>query len=284
MSKEKYAVIGHPIKHTMSPFINKRLFQLDNKEAEYEVFEVEDIEKDIEKLKKLKGFNITIPHKKNIIPYLDYITEKAKLCGSVNTVLIKDNKLYGTSTDGIGMRLSLESHGLSFKGKLLLLGNGGAARAVAFEALDYCDSLLVAARNPDSAKAFTQELKAAFKNKEINCCSLKEIPDESFDLLINTTAAGMYPKPEESPVGKDEIKNCKALYDAVYNPHDTLLIKMAESLGVKCIHGMEMLVNQAAAAHEFWLEGDFKPYNREDIYKLTKDSVSEMNRHFYSKT
>ena len=170
MSKEKYAVIGHPIKHTMSPFINKRLFQLDNKEAEYEVFEVEDIEKDIEKLKKLKGFNITIPHKKNIIPYLDYITEKAKLCGSVNTVLIKDNKLYGTSTDGIGMRLSLESHGLSFKGKLLLLGNGGAARAVAFEALDYCDSLLVAARNPDSAKAFTQELKVAFKNKEINCC------------------------------------------------------------------------------------------------------------------
>ena len=280
MSKFKFAVIGCPIKHTMSPFINKRLFELDNVDADYEVYEVEKIENDIEMLKKLNGFNITIPHKKDIIPYLDFIGEKARLCGSVNTVLIKDNKLYGTSTDGIGMRLSLESHGLSFKGKILLLGNGGAARAVAYEALDYADELIIAARNLDNAEKLKEELIKNHNNKNVNTCLLFNIPSDKYDLIINTTSVGMYPNPDFSPIDEDVIKNAKAVYDAVYNPHETLFIKKAKSLGVKAVHGMEMLVNQAAAAHSFWLGEDFKPYSDADIKKLTEDSVSEMNRHF----
>ena len=281
MSKKRFAVIGCPIKHTMSPFINQRLFGFDGIEADYEVYEVDLIENHIEFLKTLNGFNITIPHKKNIIPYLDFISDKAKLCGSVNTVLIKDNKLYGTSTDGVGMRLSLENHGLSFKGSILLLGNGGAARAVAFEALDYCGKLTVAARDENKAKSLCDELKALGKNAEIIYSSLENFRDEKYDLLVNTTSVGMYPNPSAAPVDEKVLKNCKALFDAVYNPHDTLLIKKAESLGVYSVHGMEMLVNQAAAAHEFWFQEEFRPYRKEDIKKLTEDSVKEMNKHFY---
>lgn len=281
MAKMKFAVIGHPIGHTMSPFINKRLFELDNVDASYEIFEVESIDKDLQKLQSLNGFNITIPHKKNIIPFLSEISPKAELCGSVNTVLVKDGKLSGTSTDGIGMRLSLLHHGLDFKGDILLLGNGGAARAVAFEAVDYSKSITVAARNITAAGELAKELKALAPNKEINYCDIKNIPSKEFDLLINTTSVGMYPNIDASPVGDEVIKNCKAVYDAVYNPYDTLLLKKAESLGVKCIHGIEMLVNQAAAAHEFWLKENFKPYKKEDIKKLTEDSVKEMMRIFY---
>ena len=281
MAKMKFAVIGHPIGHTMSPFINKRLFELDNVDASYEIFEVESIDKDLQKLQSLNGFNITIPHKKNIIPFLSEISPKAELCGSVNTVLVKDGKLSGTSTDGIGMRLSLLQHGLDFKGDILLLGNGGAARAVAFEAVDYSKSITVAARNITAAGELAKELKALAPNKEINYCDIKNIPSKEFDLLINTTSVGMYPNIDASPVGDEVIKYCKAVYDAVYNPYDTLLLKKAESLGVKCIHGIEMLVNQAAAAHEFWIKENFKPYKKEDIKKLTEDSVKEMMRIFY---
>ena len=282
MSKKRFAVIGCPIGHTMSPFINNRLFALDNKEAEYEVYEVDLVENYIDFLKTLNGFNITIPHKKNIIPYLDFISEKAKLCGSVNTVRIQDNKLYGTSTDGIGMRLALENHGLSFKGSVLLLGNGGAARAVAFEAMDYCKKLTIAARDVNKAKSLCGELESLNRDIEIKYAALDNIPNEKFDLLVNTTSVGMYPNPDFSPVNENVLKNTKALFDAVYNPHDTLLIKKAESMGVYCVHGMEMLVNQAAAAHEFWLQDEFKPYLKDDIKKLTEDSVKEMNKHFYT--
>ena len=281
MAKMKFAVIGNPIGHTMSPFINKKLFEFDNTDASYEIIEVESIEENLEKLKDLNGFNITIPHKKNIIPYLDEISPKAKLCGSVNTVLVKDGKFSGTSTDGLGMRLSLESHGLGFNEDVLLLGNGGAARAVAFEAVDYAKSITVAARNITAAKEFVNELKAFAPEIKIDCCDIKNIPSKEFDLLINTTSVGMYPNSDFSPVDESVIENCKAVYDAVYNPHDTLLIKKAQSLNKKCIHGMEMLVNQAAAAHEFWLKENFKPYNKEDIEKLTEASVKEMMRVFY---
>ena len=283
MSKMKFAVIGCPIRHTMSPFINSRLFELDGVEADYEVIEVENVADDIEKLKKLNGFNITIPHKKNIIPFLSQMSDKAKLCGSVNTVLIKDGKLQGYTTDGTGMEMSLNRHGLGFTGDILLLGNGGAARAVAFQMLGKFKTLTVAARNIDSAEKFVNEILPFSENKNISFSLLSEIPERSFDLVINTTAAGMYPKPDESPIDEKVLKNCKALYDAVYNPHDTLLIKKAESVGCKAIHGMEMLVNQAAVAHEIWLGENFKKYSTEDINKLVEDSVKEMNRHFYGK-
>ena len=280
-----YGILGYPLGHSLSPRIHERLFALSDVKAEYKIFEIpaEELNANFEMLKSTNGFNITIPHKKDIIPYLDYISEKAKLCGSVNTVLVKDNKLYGTSTDGIGMRLSLENHGLSFEGSVLILGNGGAARAVAFEAIDYCKKITIAARDENKSKSLCLELAALGRKAEVKFSFLNNIPCEKYDLLVNTTPVGMYPKPDFTPVDESVLKNVKVLFDAVYNPHDTLLIKKAESLGVYCIYGMEMLVNQAAAAHEFWLQEEFKPYSKDDIKLLTKDTVKEMNEHFYGK-
>ena len=134
MNTQSVAVIGHPIGHTMSPFIHHRLFRLSGIPLAYQVLDVPDLPAALPALRGLDCFNITIPHKRAILPYLDGIDPAAKAFGSVNTVQVRQGKLYGYTTDGAGCRKALENHGLSFHGKMLLLGNGGAARAIAFEA------------------------------------------------------------------------------------------------------------------------------------------------------
>ena len=129
MKPQKAAVIGHPIGHTMSPFIQKRLFELSNIPMEYQVIDVPDIEQALPALRKLDCFNITIPHKTGIIPYLEDMCESARLCGSVNTVKVTDGRLYGYTTDGAGAAVSLAIHGLDFHRRVLILGNGGIGRA-----------------------------------------------------------------------------------------------------------------------------------------------------------
>ena len=135
MPKKKYAVIGHPIGHTMSPFIHKRLFSLSGIDAEYNVYDVPPQElKDIfeKELSKLNGFNITIPHKQAIIPFLNYLDPKAKLYGSVNTFFNDNGTFRGYTTDPDGFLMALKSAGIPFKGRTVILGCGGVARTMAY--------------------------------------------------------------------------------------------------------------------------------------------------------
>ena len=127
MQLRRFAVIGHPIGHTMSPFIHDRLFSLTGHKPEYSVLDVPSLTQALPALRTLDGFNITIPHKSDIIPLLDGIDEKAKLFGSVNTVRVEDGKMTGYTTDGVGCKKALARYGLDFNGELLLLGRGGAA-------------------------------------------------------------------------------------------------------------------------------------------------------------
>ena len=285
---QRAAVIGHPIGHTMSPFIQKRLFALSNIPMEYQVLDVPDLGASMEELRSLDCFNITIPHKQAVIPFLSGMSERAKLCGSVNTVTVKDSKLYGDTSDGPGATVALSIHGESVKGKkILLLGNGGAARAISFVIAEHpCFHLTIVHREGscDKATALAQSLadyarERGDRNFLITTQTYRELEadEKSYDLLINATSVGMYPKTGESPVGKQVVARCKAVFDAVYNPKETELLRLARECGVKAIGGMGMLVCQAAYSHHIWFGTEFQ---NEDLLRLIEDANAEMERVF----
>ncbi|MDO4460214.1 MAG: shikimate dehydrogenase [Clostridia bacterium] len=280
---KKFAVIGHPIGHTMSPFIHKRLFSLSGIEAEYVALDIPTVYDSESELCKLDGFNVTIPHKINIIDILDELDDKAKAFGSVNTVYNENGKLKGFTTDGVGCLKALRNHGSGFDGKLLILGNGGAARAIASEAVltNSGADITVCVRTGSEGKG--EELKSHLlrlsPNAKITVTDYvtETVNNTHYDLLINTTSVGMYPNAGISPVPKSVVERCDAVFDCVYNPGETELLKIAADLGRTVIPGIEMLVFQAVAAHEYWYNAKF---DREDIMKLCTDSASETERLF----
>lgn len=278
---QRFAVIGHPIKHTMSPFIHNRLFALSGLEVEYLTLDIppEKLEVEITEgvLKSLDGFNVTIPHKETIIPFVDIMDPSATKYNAVNCVLNKNDKLHGFSTDAFGFLKALETEGVELKGKILVLGGGGAARTLAREACDKGCEVVLAVRNPLKAEALKNWLCENGGNAAIT--SLDNVSGE-FDLCINATSAGMYPHLGEMPITKEQLSGCKALFDAVYNPEKTKLIKTAETLGIKTVGGMAMLVWQAVKAHEYWYGGKF---DTADINRLIGDANREMTRIFYEK-
>ena len=225
MQLRRFAVIGHPIGHTMSPFIHDRLFSLTGHKPEYSVLDVPSLTQALPALRTLDGFNITIPHKSDIIPLLDGIDEKAKLFGSVNTVRVEDGKMTGYTTDGVGCKKALARYGLDFNGELLLLGRGGAARAIAFEAVLTADAphLDIVCRESSLEKA-------------------QVLSDELAELCRTRSKTGVF-----RVLSYDE------------------LTKLAASCGLKTVGGMGMLVCQAVAAHELWYGASFKDSDIEQL-------------------
>ena len=289
MEIQRADVIGHPIGHTMSPFIHERLYALSGVPACYQALDVPDLAAALPALRGLDCFNITIPHKNAILPFLDGVDPAAKEFGSVNTVRVRDGKLYGYTTDGPGCRKALQGCGLSLAGPLLILGNGGAARAIAFEAARaQRDFHITIAHRPgayDKAMALAEEL-AAFARRRgdrgflVTITSYEELELDSetrFSLLLNATSVGMYPKTGESPVTEGVVRRCAAVFDAVYNPGRTQLLELARACGIKAVGGMAMLVYQAVAAHEIWYGAAFSP---RDIADLCRDAEAELEKRF----
>ncbi len=257
MSTKHYAVIGHPIGHTMSPFIHKRLFELAGADADYTHLDIapETLAEEYQnRLRHLDGFNITIPHKEAIIPLLDALDDKAKMYGSVNTVALRDGKATGYTTDPDGFIKALEAAGIDLDGRIMILGCGGVARTMAYE---------IALRG----KPFEFAVSFGLIDQIIG----------TVDVLINATPVGMYPHIDEQPIHNCAIGRCGAVYDAIYNPLETALVKRAKANGSKAAGGMSMLVWQAVAAHQIW---DGSQYDPKDIEQLVQDAAEEMNRQF----
>lgn len=277
MNIKKYAVIGHPIGHTMSPFIHKRLFALSGINAEYGVMDIspENLKAEYEStLKQLDGFNITIPHKQNIIPLIDRIDKKAKMYGSVNTVSIKDGIAAGYTTDPDGFLKALEAAKITICGRVVILGCGGVARTMAYEVVLKGAALTFAVRDEDVeiAKALCGEITNTVKGANVQYCLISQLEGD-IDVLINATPLGMYPKTEIQPVSDKVIFRCKSVFDAVYNPLETVLIQKALSNGSRAVGGMAMLVWQAVVAHEKW---DNSTYDVKDIEKICIDASKEL--------
>ena len=276
MSK-KYAVIGHPIGHTMSPFIHKRLFELSGIDAEYTVVDIEpeNFERDYNSiLKKLDGYNITIPHKQRVIPFLDKIDNKAEMYGSVNTVANIDGVSKGYTTDPDGFLKALGYASIPLSGNVVILGCGGVARTMAYEALLKNAALKFAVREKSigKAKALIEEIKTKLDNPDVSYCLIDEL-SEDITTLINATPVGMSPNTDYMPVSEAVIKRCENVYDAIYNPLDTKLIKTARKNGANAESGMSMLVWQAVVAHYHWDKSD---YDVKDIEKLCEDAAKEL--------
>ena len=277
MSTKKFAVIGHPIGHTMSPFIHNRLFELSGIEAEYTKLDIapENLADEYKNvLSKLDGYNITIPHKQNIIPLIDEIDEKAKMYGSVNTVANINGVAKGYTTDPDGFLKALDAAGIVLDGRVVILGCGGVARTMAYEVVLKGLPLLFAVRKEDVeiAKALCGEIENTVKGAKVSFCLIGELSGD-IDVLVNATPLGMFPKVDVQPVSDSVINRCASVFDAVYNPLETVLIQKALANGAKAVGGMSMLVWQAVVAHEKW---DGSVYNKDDIAKLCIDSAEEL--------
>lgn len=277
MSVKKFAVIGHPIGHTMSPFIHKRLFALSGVEAEYTKLDIAPANLAAEyenTLSKLDGYNITIPHKQNIIPLIDEIDGKAKMYGSVNTVANFEGTAKGYTTDPDGFLKALEAAEIALDGRVVIIGCGGVARTMAYEVVLKKQPLLFAVRKDDVkiAEFLCDEIRKTVDGAVAEYCLIEELSGD-IDVLVNATPLGMFPNVDSQPVSDEVINRCAGVFDAVYNPLETVLIKKAVANGAKAAGGMSMLVWQAVVAHEKW---DGSVYGKNDIAKLCADSAQEL--------
>lgn len=262
----------------MSPPIHKRLFELEGKDAEYEICEIppEQLEEKAGYLNSLCGYNITIPYKVDIIKYLDGLDDTAKRYNSVNCVVNKNGKNTGYNTDCSGFLRSLEAGGASLGGKVLQIGCGGVGRMMAIEAALHGADLTIVAL-PEfvpGAEAAAEEARKLAPGAKIKVITHDKISGE-FDLLMNASPVGMYPKVDDCPVTEGVIKSCKCVFDVIYNPNTTKLMELARKNGTKAIGGMAMLVWQAAVAHEIWSGAR---YRDEDIEVIIEDMKKELTK------
>ncbi|MCM1166187.1 MAG: shikimate dehydrogenase [Lachnospiraceae bacterium] len=274
----KFCLIGHPLGHSLSPQIHARLFELSGEKAEYTLEDIapEELESKYGFLSEFDGFNITIPHKVAIIDYCDELSDGAKRYKSVNCVKNGAKKV-GYNTDCTGFTKSIELLGASLGSKVLLIGCGGVGRMMAVETALSGGELTIAALENDLPLAANvigeiQAMKPTAKVKAVKIpadgLSNAALGDEKFDLLVNACPVGMFPKTDRMPCLPEVLDNVKFVFDAIYNPKETLLAKTAREKGCRAMTGMAMLVLQAAAAHEIW---DGAEYKKEDVDKLIAD-------------
>ena len=256
----KYAILGETLKHTMSPPIHARLFELKGREFEYEILEVkpEELKDKAEYLNSLNGYNITIPHKIGIIDYTDELDQSAKRYHSVNCVDNKNGRHVGYNTDC----------------------DGGVGRMMAIEAALAGADLYIAVLESDMplAKQVEKEIKAMKSDARITIVLNTEIPtDVHYELLMNACPVGMYPKTNACPVPDEVIKASGAVFDVIYNPRETLLMQKAKAMGKNAVGGMAMLVWQAVSAHEIW-DGD--EYTDEEVQSIIDEMEIAVEKDF----
>ena len=275
---ESYCLIGNPLKHSVSPFIHQKLFGLSGKEGRYTLLEIppEEFESRAGRLTGFSGFNVTIPYKQRILPMLSEISPRAERYGAVNTVKNENGRLKGYNTDAEGFLRALSQAGIRLSGNVLLCGAGGAAAMMACEALEHGCQLTAAARSYEKADAFLRGLAGKYPDARVRPALLSDVGG-NFDLILNATPCGMYPHAGECPLPERVIRSAGAVFDAIYNPGDTLLLKRAAASGAKVQGGLPMLVWQAAAAQEIWTGARFR---QKDVAALCRETENIIQRDF----
>jgi 3-dehydroquinate dehydratase/shikimate dehydrogenase len=248
-----YGVIADPVRHSISPAVHNRAFQARRADAVYLPFLVKAVQlKDFlmfaDKM-PLAGFSVTIPHKQRILRYLDVIDPAARRIGAVNTVWRRAGKWRGTNTDADAVTTPLSKHVRLGKSTVLVVGNGGAARGAAFALAASGAKLAITGRNPDRVRALAKACDAEPLSRE-------QSEARMFDVLIHATPLGMSPKVDQCFF--DGRVPAKLVFDMVYNPLETALIRKAKDQGAEVICGLEMFLEQAARQFEIWT-GDSAP-------------------------
>ncbi|HLE74730.1 MAG TPA: shikimate dehydrogenase [Candidatus Bathyarchaeia archaeon] len=253
-------VIGDPIEHTLSPAMHNAAFNHLKLDFVFLAFrvkaaELEDAMRGMRGL-GIHGLNVTMPHKTAVIKYLDEVDSTVKFLGSVNTILNDDGRLLGFNTDGVGALRALRDNGVNLNGKkLLLLGAGGAAKAVAYALAKEVGELCVLNRATEKAKELAEALSRAFGRKVVGDALSSSALQRNLrdaDVLINATSVGMHPNINQSLVAPQWLKPDLTVMDIVYNPLETKLVKDAKAVGAQVVSGVEMLLYQGAASFEIW--------------------------------
>jgi len=255
-------IIGDPIGHTMSPLMHNAAFEKMGVDYLYVPFRVkkEELGKAIEGMRALniRGLNVTTPHKVAIIPFLDKLDRLAERIGAVNTIVNDDGVLTGYNTDATGFLQALLEGGIEpAEKKVVILGAGGASRAISFTIAERGAHLVILNRllELDWAEELAGQISHAFK-KEVKALKLDEenllMVLEGADVLINATSVGMYPDIDETPIAANLLSPDLVVFDIVYNPIKTRLLSEAEAAGAKTISGLDMFVWQGVLAFEKW--------------------------------
>ena len=253
----RFAVLGQSLPHTWSPYIHNSLFDAAGLDAVYlpvtvrpeRLGSVTDVFRSC-----FSGFNVTIPYKEKILPFLDDVDEAARVCGAVNTVEIRNGRMIGHITDGMGMLRAIEERSVeTHQADVLILGGGGAARVTGYAFLSRGGRVTFAVRDAQKGDTLAHAL-AKTQQDGLRRLSVRPLADcaEAHDILINCTPVGMYPHVDACPVSADVIARCGAVFDAVYNPRETRLLALARQNGLPAIEGLGMLFYQAVEAQKFW--------------------------------
>lgn len=251
--KMDYGLIGQPLGHSLSKPIHESL-------ADY-TYDLHPLTKEEFKPfmeeKPFRAINVTIPYKRDVIPYLDSMDDNAKAIGAVNTIVNHDGKLRGYNTDFSGFDYMVNRHNVELSGKkVVILGNGGAAQAIKAVVKKHNAARMIVVDVVEDGESISyEELFASHTDA---------------DVVINTSPIGMYPKVEASPVDLTKFPNCKAVMDVVYNPITTKLVAQARELGMIGVTGLEMLVAQAKYAVEIFLDTKIDDARIQEIYEEVK--------------
>jgi shikimate dehydrogenase len=255
-----YGVIGDPIAHTLSPAMHNAAFKHLKLDCVFLSFRVTaaELENAVGGMRGLgiRGLNVTMPHKTTIIRYLDCVDSPVRFLSSANTILNDDGKLSGFSTDGVGALRALRENGVNPAGKkVLLLGAGSAAKAIAHTLAKEVEALCVLNRVPEKAAVLADALNRMFSKEVVGGVlspSTIEKNLQDADILVNATSVGMYPHVNQSLVEPQWLKPNLTVMDIVYYPVETKLAKDAKAAGARVISGVEMLLYQGAASFEIW--------------------------------
>lgn len=259
-------LLGNPLGHSVSPQMHNRVFE--KLEMDYCYMPVEVASENLETVfnglckMSVSGFNVTIPHKVQIVDYLDQLDPVAAAIGAVNTICIRDNKTFGYNTDGEGFLRSLEEGtGITAEGKsFFIVGCGGAARAIAMTlAFKQATKIFICNRSPEKAYKLVDEI-----NSSIRPCAEAVEQDPSLqkqrlkdcNCLINTTSLGMHPKRNTTPINEELLFQELIVADIVYNPLKTKLLTQAAQKGCQTVSGLGMFIYQGAAAFKLWTGKD----------------------------
>lgn len=271
-------LIGYPIKHSLSPWIHEEFLKKSELEGTYSLIEINPDHSFQEAVTELKnsnidGFNITVPYKQTIIPYLDVLDSSAEKVGAVNTVVNRGGKWIGYNTDGIGYVRSLEGAypnlfvGNKSDKRILIIGAGGAARGIYYALLtNGFDQIDIANR---TAKSALDIAKLKEDSTKTNVLTLEEAEAsiKQYDVIIQTTSVGMRPDTKASIVALTTLKEASIVSDIVYQPLETAMLQQAESLGAEIHYGHTMLLYQAQYAFEIWTSKQVELGNMEDELK-----------------
>lgn len=258
-------LIGSPLGHSLSPWLHSNFLEQTGLKGEYQLMEIkpENFSGEISTLKdrEMNGFNVTVPFKREIIPFLDSIDDRASHLGAVNTVVVQDGKWRGYNTDGDGYLESVRAvypDIISSAERVLIIGSGGAARGIAFSLSGLSLRIDITNRTPSRAEELLSDLPEAVRGRVLTLNEAALALDE-YDWVIQTTSVGMAPKPEEIPIDVKKVKEDALFSDIVYRPLETRFLLEAKRKGARVHYGHLMLLYQAAYSFALWTNEEVLP-------------------------